>query len=224
MVTYQFAQIKAPKDPAGSKSASKTKSSGSGSSSDFEKKHPRGKTGSGQGGQFVALSYDSKTNTGTGYGSKQGDSRVKKLQTALNRLGLKDKNGKPLVIDGKLGPLTTSSIIAAQKKLGIKPADGKVTPALLKQLTGAKTLAGVKTAHSQHVAHVAHQAHVMHLAHLRRTGKPLKPKKPKKPKKPPKFDGKPPLKPAARKVMPWERTRRRPPGNYRPNAPTDQMP
>lgn len=222
MATYTFAQIKAPKDPDGTKSSSSSKSSGSssGSSKFDETKHKRGAAGSGKGGQFVAMSYDSKRNVGTGYGSKQGDSRVKKLQTALNRLGLKDKNGKPLKVDGKLGPLTTSSIIAAQRRLGIKPADGKVTPALLKQLTSARSLPGVKTAHQAHVAHVAHQQHVMHLAHLKRMGKkPLKPKKTKKPKVP-KFDGKPPLKPKPVRPMPWQKAGRAAPSNYRP--PTDQ--
>jgi len=140
MATYTFAQIKAPKDPNGTKSASKSGAakSSSGSSSDFEKKHPRGKAGSGKGGQFVALSYDSGRNVGTGYGSRQGDNRVKQVQQALNRLGIKDKNGKPLVLDGKYGPLTTSAVAAWQKKNGIKPANGKLTPALIKQLTSGK--------------------------------------------------------------------------------------
>jgi hypothetical protein len=192
--------------------------------SDFNSKHPRGAAGSGKGGQFVPLSYNSKTNTGTGYGSKAGDDRVKRLQQALNRLGLVDKNGKRLVVDGKLGPLTTSAIQAAQRKLGLKP-DGKVTPALLSQLTKAKAIPGLKTAHQQHVAHLAHQAHVMHLEHLRRTKKPLTPKKPRKTKKPPKskapkFDGKPPLKPPPVRRMPWQRAGRAAPSNYRP--PVDQ--
>jgi len=85
------------------------------------------------------LSYDAKTNRGAGYGSKDGDPRVHKLQEALNRLGLKDSAGKPLKLDGKLGPRTTAAIRKAQHRLGL-PVDGKVTPALLAKITSAKTL------------------------------------------------------------------------------------
>lgn len=194
--SYQFAKVKAPASPAGTKPpAKKQQPKQASGSSDFNSKHPRGAAGSGKGGQFVALSYDSKRNVGTGYGSKQGDKRVVALQKALNRLGLKDKNGNRLVIDGKLGPLTTSSIIAAQKRLGLKPADGKVTPALLHQITTAKTLGGKPGTHKK--------------SNLTRRKKPLK-------KKPPKFDGKPPLKPPPTRLMPWQKTGQRPPGNYRP--------
>lgn len=128
-----------------------------------EAAHPRGETGSAQGGKFVAASSSSKApakskkaalkrggrggggtlsyngKTGTGYGSPNGDARVKALQQALNRLGLKDSKGRPLKVDGKLGPLTTSAVMAAQKRAGLPPT-GKVTPALLKQLTSAKSL------------------------------------------------------------------------------------
>lgn len=116
--------------------------------------HPRG-TGA-LGGQFIQkqgaakkaaerkakpgsgnLSFDGKR--GTGYGVKGGDKRVRGLQEALNRLGLTDADGKKLVVDGKLGPKTTAAIKKAQRALGLK-ADGVVTPALLKQLTTAKTL------------------------------------------------------------------------------------
>jgi HK97 family phage prohead protease len=96
-----------------------------------KKAAPKSKPGSGN------LSFDGKR--GTGYGVKGGDKRVRGLQEALNRLGLTDANGKKLVVDGKLGPKTTAAIKKAQRALGLK-ADGVVTPALLKQLTTAKTL------------------------------------------------------------------------------------
>lgn len=85
------------------------------------------------------LAYNPKTNTGTGYGMKGGDPHVHALQQALNRLGLKDSAGHPLLLDGKLGPRTTSAIKAAQQRLGLKP-DGRVTPALYAQILVAKTL------------------------------------------------------------------------------------
>jgi peptidoglycan hydrolase-like protein with peptidoglycan-binding domain len=106
-----------------------------------ESLHKRG-TGA-QGGQFVAsdgtkssaIGYDGKR--GSGYGSKGGDSNVKKLQEALNKLGIKDAQGKPLAVDGKFGPRTTAAVQRLQRKLGI-PADGKITPALLKRIQGLK--------------------------------------------------------------------------------------
>lgn len=122
--------------------------------------HPRAAAGSSTGGQFAAgggsaagksgsgkkapgkkqgevLSFDAKSGRGVGYGKKGGDARVRKLQAALNRLGLKDADGRRLVVDGKLGPRTTAAIKAAQRKLGV-PADGKVTPQLLVKLVAAK--------------------------------------------------------------------------------------
>lgn len=124
--------------------------------------HPRAAAGSSAGGQFAAgggggaaasksapakkkrisgetLSYDAKSGRGVGYGRKGGDPRVRRLQTALNRLGLTDASGRKLVVDGKLGPKTTAAIKAAQRKLGI-PADGKVTPSMLVKLSAAKSL------------------------------------------------------------------------------------
>jgi peptidoglycan hydrolase-like protein with peptidoglycan-binding domain len=82
------------------------------------------------------LSYSPKTNRGTGYGRKGGSSLVKLLQQALNRAGFKDSHGRPLAVDGKLGPLTTSATKAAQIRLGIKPADGKVSPEFLTRVLG----------------------------------------------------------------------------------------
>lgn len=122
--------------------------------------HPRAVAGSATGGQFAAgggstaagsdkkaapakkkgevLSFDAKSGRGAGYGKKGGDARVRKLQAALNRLGLTDARGRKLVVDGKLGPRTTEAIKAAQKKLGVSP-DGKVTPQLLVKLVAAKS-------------------------------------------------------------------------------------
>lgn len=98
-------------------------------------KHPRAKKGSAGGGRFAPLSYNAKANTGTGYGSRNGDDRVRAAQQALNKAGMTDAQGHKLKLDGKLGPKTTAAIEAYQRKHGLKP-DGKITPALLKQLTG----------------------------------------------------------------------------------------
>jgi peptidoglycan hydrolase-like protein with peptidoglycan-binding domain len=103
--------------------------------------HKRG-TGA-QGGQFVSsdgtksssIGYDGKR--GSGYGSKAGDNNVKALQKALNKLGIKDAQGNALKVDGKFGPRTTAAVQRLQRKLGI-PADGKITPALLKRIQGLK--------------------------------------------------------------------------------------
>lgn len=85
------------------------------------------------------LAYDPKKNTGAGYGMPHGDPNVKQLQTKTNALGLTDLHGKSLAVDGKLGPLTTSSIKALQRRLGVK-ADGQVTPAFFAQVMALKTL------------------------------------------------------------------------------------
>lgn len=102
-------------------------------------KHPRAKAGSAGGGQFAPLSYDAKANRGTGYGSKRGDDRVRQAQAALNKGKFTDANGRPLLLDGKLGPKTTAALKRFQKAHGLKP-DGKITPALLAALKkgGAK--------------------------------------------------------------------------------------
>lgn len=102
-------------------------------------KHPRAAAGSAGGGQFAPLSYNAAKKTGSGYGSKTGDSNVKKLQQQLNRLGATDSKGNKLQVDGKLGPLTTSAVKRAQAALGLKQ-DGRVTPELLRRLTAAKSL------------------------------------------------------------------------------------
>lgn len=75
-----------------------------------------------------SMSFNGKT--GTGYGMKNGDARVKKLQKLLNRLHLTDAQGRPLKVDGKLGPLTTAAVKKWQKRNGMA-ATGVVTPAML---------------------------------------------------------------------------------------------
>src|SRR5262245_46796050 len=99
-----------------------------------EAKHHRADAGTSTGGQFI--SYNAGKRTGTGYREKGGDARVKRLQRALNALGYRDAKGHRLDVDGMLGPLTTQSVKAAQRKLGI-PVDGKVSPGLLRRLEGA---------------------------------------------------------------------------------------
>jgi hypothetical protein len=79
------------------------------------------------------LAYNPNRRTGSGYGQRGGDRRVKLLQTALNKLGLRDARGNKLDVDGKLGPLTTQAVKAAQRRLGLTPT-GVVTPKLLKRL------------------------------------------------------------------------------------------
>ncbi len=121
-----------------------------------EELHPRGAAGTAVGGQFIAgsaasssstakkkepakkqpeMGYDGKT--GTGYDKKNGDATVKRLQQALNAAGLKDASGKPLVVDGKLGPKTTAAIKAAQRRLGMK-ATGKVTADFIGKVKASK--------------------------------------------------------------------------------------
>lgn len=105
-----------------------------------ESKHARGKGA--QGGQFVAkgssqnsdtVGFDAHKGSGAGYGKAGGDARVKALQTYLNSLGFTDAAGKPLKLDGKLGPKTTAAIKRLQRRLGLK-ADGLVTPTLMNRL------------------------------------------------------------------------------------------
>lgn len=158
-----------------------------------ESKHARGKGA--QGGQFVSkgassendtVGYDAKHGTGAGYGAKGGDKRVKQLQTALNELGLKDSAGNPLKVDGKLGPRTTAAIKRAQRRLGL-PADGKVSPALLKQIReiSAKHKAGTHkagarrpAAHHKPATHHKAPAHHRPAAHHKPAPKKAAPKPP----------------------------------------------
>jgi peptidoglycan hydrolase-like protein with peptidoglycan-binding domain len=69
------------------------------------------------------LSFDAKSGRGAGYGRKGGDPRVKKLQSALTRLGLTDSRGKKLSVDGKLGPKTTAG--GQGRAAQARPAGGR---------------------------------------------------------------------------------------------------
>lgn len=92
----------------------------------------------------ASLPKDSKGGGGKGggKGKKGGKGKaspaqkakaVKGVQTLLNKLGFKDADGKPLKVDGIVGPKTTAAIKAAQRRYGL-PATGKLTPELLKKL------------------------------------------------------------------------------------------
>ncbi|MEV0660134.1 peptidoglycan-binding protein [Actinomadura luteofluorescens] len=126
-----------------------------------EAAHPRAEAGAAGGGQFVAgggatgksvlglkakgasLPTEKKgggkgKGKGAGGKGKKGDAakkakQTRALQQALTRLGLKGADGKPLAVDGVIGPNTTAAIKAAQRKYGMRP-DGKVTPDLLRRL------------------------------------------------------------------------------------------
>jgi phage head maturation protease len=136
-----------------------SKGSGSSSSKQSDSKTPPGETEQpvtehqgGHRGPHVHIpkgsyGYDPASNHGTGYGTKNGDPHVHKLQEQLNRLGFTDMHDKKLADDGKLGPLTTSAIVKAKRALGIKPADGIATPALIDKLAALKT--APKTAHTR---------------------------------------------------------------------------
>jgi Putative peptidoglycan binding domain len=157
MGTRSFAAGEHPHVPAGSSAGGQfapTKGSGGGGGKKPAGSHPHGAGshphGSGTAGHGGAakkpagkltstLAYDPKHKTGPGYGSRGGDPHVHELQRALNRLGLTDGGKRSLAVDGKLGPRTTESIKAAQKRLGL-PADGKVTPELYQRLLGLKAL------------------------------------------------------------------------------------
>lgn len=91
--------------------------------------HPTGAWASGP------MRFDGKR--GAGYGMPGGDERVHALQQALNRLGITDGAGRPLAVDGQLGPRTTEAVKAAQKKLGMKP-DGIVSAQVMVAILNAK--------------------------------------------------------------------------------------
>lgn len=83
--------------------------------------------------------YNPKTNQGVGYGIKGGDAQVRILQASINRLGLTDSSGKPLAVDGKYGPKTTSAVKKLQKALGLAQS-GQVDENLIKQVSAMKSL------------------------------------------------------------------------------------
>lgn len=65
------------------------------------------------------------------------DTKIQDVQSALNHLGYKGVNGKPLAVDGVIGPQTKSAIEAFQKDHGLA-VDGVVGPQTLKALEEAK--------------------------------------------------------------------------------------
>lgn len=95
--------------------------------------HPRG-----------TFAYDPQRKTGPGYGSRNGDPTVHKLQADLVRLGLAAQGDEALA-DGKYGPKTTAAVKRAQQSLGMK-ADGVATPELIAKLAATKALPKPKTA------------------------------------------------------------------------------
>lgn len=104
----------------------------------FNSKHSRG-----PGGLFAATAAASGKPTGawaTGpiqSGRAHGgtrDPRVKALQQALNKIGITDERGHPLLVDGKPGAHTSAAIKKWQKANGMKPTgvvDAKTMVALL---------------------------------------------------------------------------------------------
>jgi hypothetical protein len=151
---------KHPRAAAGSASGGQF-AKGSGSSSGGKGSGGKGSAKSSGGGKAtLAGASGSKTPAGggglaykAGYDKKGGSPQVKGLQSKLNKLGLTDAAGKPLAVDGKLGPKTTAAIKKAQKRLGMKPT-GKADGAFLSKLkagnTGKAKLAhGTKTAHDK---------------------------------------------------------------------------
>ncbi len=63
---------------------------------------------------------------------KQGENgpAVRELQETLNRLGLRDAQGKPLEVDGRFGQHTREAVEAFQRNHGLDP-DGKAGPLTL---------------------------------------------------------------------------------------------
>lgn len=61
--------------------------------------------------------------------SQNADTSIERLQKALNRLKITDKNGKVLAEDNAIGPATTSAILNFQKVAGVLPTGiaGKTT-------------------------------------------------------------------------------------------------
>jgi hypothetical protein len=124
----------------------------------YAPEQPRVPAGAAGGGQFGAagqakeepkakksgsMGYNPKTGKGTGYGKP--DPQVKAFQQLANALGMTDAAGKPLRVDGEFGPKTTAAAKKLQTALGLTP-NGRITPALLKKLAGAKSLDEAKAA------------------------------------------------------------------------------
>jgi peptidoglycan hydrolase-like protein with peptidoglycan-binding domain len=108
-------------------------------------KHPRG-----AGGLFAASAAANGKPTGAWAkgpvqsGSAHGntaDPRAKSIQQALNKLGITDEHGKPLLVDGKPGAHTSAAIKKWQSAHGMKPTgslDAKAVVALLSAKPAAK--------------------------------------------------------------------------------------
>lgn len=143
-VTAAWDELLHPRAPAGDPTGGQFAPADQGQSKSQEKKdEQKSKTDRSKLYAGPNMSYDPRKNRGTGYDRRGGDRRVRMLQRALNRLGLRDAQGRKLDVDGQLGPLTTQSIKAAQRKLGLK-ADGVVTPQLLERLANAKSVDAAK--------------------------------------------------------------------------------
>ena len=130
---------RAPKGPGGGEFAGSSSSSKSTAAKPGTKR-PAARAARGRMVPKGSLGFDGKT--GTGYGKKGGDARVKAMQKRMNALGITDAQGHPLKVDGMLGPKTTAAIKAWQKRNKM-PVTGTVDAASLKKLTAARS----KTAH-----------------------------------------------------------------------------
>lgn len=116
----------------------------------FNSKHTRG-----PGGLFAATAAANGKPTGAWAAGpiqsgaahgKTPDPRVKALQSALNRLGMTDEHGHPLLVDGKPGAHTSAAIKKWQQANGMKPTgvvDAKTMVALLTGQTPAKKASSV---------------------------------------------------------------------------------
>lgn len=162
----QFVAEGASKQTGWSSSTSKAASKGGGG-----KGKGKGKGGADSKGD---MSFDGKR--GPGYGVPGGDKRVHSLQQALNKLGFTDASGAKLKDDGKLGPKTTAAVKKAQRALGLK-ADGVVTPALLKQLAGAKDVKSLRSGAAAAKKAAADKAHKAAAAKKKAAAKKATPKK-----------------------------------------------
>lgn len=111
-------------------------------------KHPRG-----AGGLFAASAAANGKPTGAwargpvqsgAAHGKTTDPRVKAMQQALNKLGVTDERGRPLLVDGKPGAHTSAAIKKWQSAHGMKPTgtiDAKAMVALLSAKAPAKKAA-----------------------------------------------------------------------------------
>lgn len=71
---------------------------------------------------------------GTGHGAGKSDPRVKAEQLALNRAGITDERGRPLLVDGDQGAHTTAAVKKFQTAHGMAPTgivDAKTMLAIL---------------------------------------------------------------------------------------------